>query len=1257
MGDMVRSLEWAETALGPLRDWPQSLRTTVSIGLSSRFPILIWWGPDLVMVYNDALAGIIGNKHPRAMGQRGAEGWHEVWHVLGPMLTSVLLEGASTWSENQRLDIERTLQSGYLEETYFTFSYSPIRDESGGIGGVFCAVTETTAQVLGERRLRTLSTLAQYTAEVTTVDDACLKAAAAIEANPADVPAAFIYLEEGENDLRLAGMAGIIRSADQLQNMQGSAWPLDAVRQNGLPVIVEAAEVQRILNTMGCVTVTPPASALLLPLGPAGKRSPSGVMVVGLAPLLLLDERYRSFLILVAGHIGNAITSARALEAAEQRAAALAELDRAKTAFFSNVSHEFRTPLTLMLGPTEDAMAIAGGSLAGESLATVHRNGMRLLRLVNTLLDFSRIEAGRAEASFESTDLASLTTDLASAFRSTIERAGLQFEVRCDVSETPVYVDRDMWEKIVLNLLSNALKFTFEGAITVLFSIESDMAILTVRDTGVGIPEAEVVRVFDRFYRVEGMRSRTHEGTGIGLAFVRDLVQLHAGTVSVVSMEGTGSVFTVAIPVGLSHLHADRVRDGALASQGLRDLSFVNDAVGWLKEDSNASLDTALHDGLEGPPLPATTGLRILLVDDNADMREYVGRLLRKHWLVDTACDGLEALAIAQRQVPALVLTDVMMPILDGFGLLRALRADARTRAVPVLMLSARAGEESRIEGLAQGADDYLIKPFSAKELIARVGTHLLLGQLRRATEIERNRLSSLIDHAPAAIAVLRGADFIYELANAPYEALVQRHGIVGKSLVEVFPEVQDQPVHDILRRVFATGERFLGQDFLVTLARTPDATPENIYYDLVYEPFRGADGVVEGIMVLAFEVTERVLGARKLECLYAEREGLLERERTARADAERASLAKDEFMAMLGHELRNPLAPIVNALQLLRLRGADSAPREHAIIDRQVKHLTTLVDDLLDVSAITSGKIELKREHAELSVLLDRAIEIASPLLEQRAHVITVVVARDGLVVDADPTRMVQIISNLLTNAAKYTEPSGKIGVSARIFEERIELSVSDNGVGISKEMLPHVFELFMQERQAIDRARGGLGLGLAIVQNLMRMHDGTARAVSAGRGCGSTFTISLPAVRTIASAPTIAGEAISTQHNTGLLVLIVDDSMDAADTLAELVIALGFDVRVAYDGPSALRLMASFVPHLAFFDIGLPNMSGYELAQEVRKRTTTAIHLVALTGYGQKGDIQLALDAGFNEHMVKPVNFEKLQALLRRESSRIDD
>ncbi|NJP12335.1 MAG: response regulator [Leptolyngbyaceae cyanobacterium RU_5_1] len=439
-----------------------------------------------------------------------------------------------------------------------------------------------------------------------------------------------------------------------------------------------------------------------------------------------------------------------AREQDRQRAETLAELDRTKTLFFSNISHEFRTPITLILGQLEEALArlednpqpepIHPSSVLREQLQIAHRNSLRLLKLVNTLLDFSRIEADRLQAHYEPTDLSTYTTELASVFRSAIEAANLQLVVDCPPLPEPIYVDRGMWEKIVLNLLSNAFKFTFTGTITVsLKPQQANQVELTVRDTGIGIPAADLPHLFERFYQVKGVQSRSHEGSGIGLSLVQELVQRHSGTITVDSTVNQGTRFTVTLPTGSAHLPTDQIGTPTDLIPALNSTeSYLAEASHWISEIEEFSSDVALD--LAGSRIDLATERSqrqlqpssILIVDDNADMRSYLIRLLQSHYEVITANDGRAALDAIAQQKPELILSDVMMPRMDGLQLLRSLRDNPQTQDIPILLLSARAGEASQIEGLAAGADDYLIKPFSARELLARVDANLKLATMRR---------------------------------------------------------------------------------------------------------------------------------------------------------------------------------------------------------------------------------------------------------------------------------------------------------------------------------------------------------------------------------------------------------------------------------------------------------------------------------------------------------------------------------------------
>jgi signal transduction histidine kinase len=746
MARLIRATDWSMTPLGPIESWPHSLCTAVSICLGSRHPIVLWWGPQRWMFYNDGYRPMLGEtKHPQFLGRPGQEAWAEIWNVVGPMMDQVIETGEATWSEDLFLLMSRY---GYLEETYFTFSYSPIRDEVGTPTGIFNACTESTARVLDRRRLKTLREMA---VESRTANEAARLCAEILGRNPRDIPFVLVYLLDGVGKhLHLAGQAGLEPGTPaspltvDMTDAETGGWPLARVAGHG-----RAETVADLDDRFDCLPQAPwdePAhQAMLLPIGQPGAQQPAGVLVLGISPRRSFDDDYRGFFDLVAGHVATAVSNARAYERERDRAEKLAELDRVKTVFFSNVSHEFRTPLTLILGPLEDALADPARVLRGENLEAVHRSALRLLRLVNSLLDFARIEADRVRSSFAPTDLPVLTGGLAGSFQSLVESAGLRLVVDCPPLREPVYVDSSQWEKIVLNLISNAFKFTFEGGIAVRLRMVDGQVELSVSDTGTGIPSEELPKIFDRFHRVEGAQGRSFEGTGIGLALVRELVKQHGGQIRVESIVGKGSTFVVTLPMGTDHLPKDRISSKVMPEgQTTGAVAHLLEAEHWLKGRKTAVAS------YPAPAIPPSRQ-RVLIADDNADMREYLVRLLATRWVVDVVGDGQAALESARERPPDLVLSDIMMPRMDGVALLRALRADARTSTVPVVLLSARAGEEAIVAGLETGADDYLVKPFSARELISRVSTHLEMARMRRlatdiANELAETRAALLKD-------------------------------------------------------------------------------------------------------------------------------------------------------------------------------------------------------------------------------------------------------------------------------------------------------------------------------------------------------------------------------------------------------------------------------------------------------------------------------------------------------------------------------
>ena len=734
--DLVWKKDWSDTPIGPVEGWSPTLKTIVGFLLANRFPLLLWWGPQYVSIYNEAYGPILGNKHPDAIGLPFKDVWPEIQHVLLPLIDAPFNGGEPTWADDIELEINRR---GFIEESHFTIAYSPVPDEAAprGIGGVLATVNEITEKVVSERRIAVLRDLGARAGGARTQEEAAGLVVDALAKHGKDIPFALIYL------LDTAGATATLAAASGIGTEQRAAlaqirledtrdsgpWPFARIAETKAPETVSGLR-SRLARVPRGPWSDPPNTAVVLPLRTIAQGEVTGFVVAGVSARLALDESYRAFLDLLAAQISSGLGNARAYQIERERAEKLAEIDRAKTMFFSNISHEFRTPLGLILGPLTDALT-HDAPLEGPQLELAHRNSLRLLKLVNSLLDFSRIEAGRVQATYQATDLAQFTKALASNFRSACEQAGLALTIDCPKLSQPAYVDRDMWEKIILNLLSNAFKFTFDGEIAVSLRETEGMVELLVRDTGVGVPEAEMPRLFERFHRIERQKSRTHEGSGIGLALVYELVKLHGGTISADSTEGKGTAFTVRIPLGSARLLAETSGGQSLPSTSVRADAFLHEALRWLP-DADVPQPEAVRD-LEEPEdtYAIRRGDRVLVVDDNADMRDYLRRLLSGRCDVHTVPDGRAALANIRREPPDLVITDVMMPLMDGFQLLREIRADPALREIPVILLSARAGEASRVEGLASGADDYLVKPFSARELIARVGANLQLARFR----------------------------------------------------------------------------------------------------------------------------------------------------------------------------------------------------------------------------------------------------------------------------------------------------------------------------------------------------------------------------------------------------------------------------------------------------------------------------------------------------------------------------------------------
>jgi len=547
MGARMRAFDWASTPLGPPPEWPQSLKTVVRLMLDSRFAMWMAWGEQGSFFCNDAYLPTLGLKRDWALGARADRVWAEAWSEAGPRIAHVLSTGRATWDEGLRLFLER---SGYVEETFHTFSYSPVHDDFNAVRGMLCVVVEDTERVIGERRLALLRELAALPALAgETLAECGARLLASIEMRAADLPFAALYLAEADGPGAPAAWTPSLAARAAAGTLDAAAGVLPVAAALGGTGERLLDDVERRLGPVLGPWPEPVQQALLLPLTGAGQARPIGALLLGISTRRGLDASYRSFLSLVAAQIASRLADTQARLEEHRRAEALAELDRAKNVFFGNVSHEFRTPLTLMLGPIEDLLARRAGLAPrdAEALEMALRNGLRLRKLVNSLLDFSRIEAGRLEARYRPTDLAALTADLAAVFRAAVERAGLRLVVDCPPLPEPVWVDRDMWEKVVLNLLSNAFKHTFEGEIRVSLRAHGGAVRLEVADTGIGMPPEVLPHVFERFYRADPARSSSERGAGLGLSLVKWIADRHDGVLHAASEPGRGSTFTLHI--------------------------------------------------------------------------------------------------------------------------------------------------------------------------------------------------------------------------------------------------------------------------------------------------------------------------------------------------------------------------------------------------------------------------------------------------------------------------------------------------------------------------------------------------------------------------------------------------------------------------------------------------------------------------------------------------------------------------------------
>ncbi|MFY9956400.1 ATP-binding protein [Bradyrhizobium sp.] len=1255
LGALMRGRDWSSTPFGTPFNWPQSLRSAASIMLNSRYPIALYWGPELALIYNDAWSPIPGGKHPWALGRPAREVWPEIWETIGPLFDKVMTSAEGVWQEDELLPMNRR---GYLEECYFNFTFSPVRGEGGEIDGIFNAVVETTDRVLSERRLRTMSRMGERPDPTLSIAGVCRWAAGILSENAADVPFALIYLRDGRM-ARLAACvsteAGSAAAPTEIDLDSGSRepWPLVDAADAVNAIVIRTPDEVALTSAFWAEPIT---EAVIVPIATAADESPSAFLVAGANSRRRVDATYRSFFELAAGHIASAIATARSYEDERRRAEALAEIDRAKTTFFSNVSHEFRTPLTLMIGPIEDALAEAADPDQRARLEVAHRNALRLLRLVNSLLDFSRIEAGRVDATFRPTDLTALTADLASSFRSATDKAGLELKVDVQALSEPAYVDGDMWEKIVLNLLSNAFKFTHQGGIAVDLRQMDSKITLTVRDTGVGIPAAALPKLFERFHRVEGVHGRSFEGTGIGLALVQELVSLHGGEVTVESAEGKGSTFTVSIPLGAAHLPSERV-EATTANEvttASRTQAFVEEAKRWINLGDGAD---GFFDAGSVPLLNVAEGVGtagcILLADDNADLRNYICRLLSERgYQVEVVADGEAALAALRKRRPDLLIADVMMPRLDGIGLLRALRQDQDLRELPVILLSARSGEEAKVEGLDAGADDYLTKPFSGRELLARVSANIKLAGLRREATAaireseerlrelnatlerrvvealaEKRLFADIVEATDAPVQAIDN-DFrflaINAAAQADYERLFGVRPVAGQSLLEILAPLpaESEGAQQVWGRALA-GESFTESSWWGDDAR------ERRAYEMQFRPLLDDHGRRIGAYLFGRDVTDRIR----------------EQERLAAAEEQLRQAQKMEAMGQLtggvAHDFNNLLTPIVGALDLLQRKNLGGEREQRLISNAQqsAERAKTLVQRLLafarrqplqamavDVAGIIAGMADLIESTTgpQIRVSVDVAEGLPSAM--------------------ADPNQLEMALLNLAVNARDAMPSGGTLRITSsaeqvgpghrtRLNAGRyILLSVADTGSGMDEATLARAVEPFFSTK-GVGK---GTGLGLSMVHGLASQLGG-ALTIQSRLGLGTNIELWLP-VNSGPLANNLPQKGPETKSGTGTALLVDDEELVRAST-ADMLTELGFAVVEAPSAEEALRLIRNGLsPDLLVTDHLMPGMNGTDLARIARSERP-GVQVLLVSGYAEADGVAPDL-----QRLIKPFRSEDL-------------
>ncbi len=1181
MKKRMRELDWSKTVLGPMEHWPICLLSTVSMMLSSHFPYLIFWGPQFTVLYNDAYIPIIGLKHPHGLGLPAAEVWGEVWDLIKGNAENCYTTGTAIYFQDALFFLERY---GYTEEAYFTYSFGAVLDETLKVGGICIPQVESTQRVITERRLNILKEAAAQTNKSMTLNEACSICTSVFGKLAVDIPFSLVYLmDESKKSLVLKSQSGYtdeLPSQIPLQFELKNEYSETKFEYKVKEAFLQKEKILKIeqpIKYMGVVPIShwkeevTLAVAIQLSNSSSQEEGAGGVLIVGINTRRAFDNDYQTFIELLASQLSKAISTAVSYEHEKRKAEELAKLDEAKTAFFTNISHEFRTPLTLILSGLEQLLQSKEerelSKTQRENIEMISRNSKRLLKLVNSLLDFSRIEAGRTEMSFRKVDIVTLTRIYVNMFESIIKREGLEYEFTSEEieEEEEVYVDVNMWEKIIMNLISNAFKFTLKGKIEVKIrkNTVKECLEVEVKDRGVGIETSEMGNLFKRFYRIEGSKGRSFEGSGIGLALVQELVKYHGGSIEVKSEVGEGSEFVIQLPFGKAHLPREKIQDTGIET-GMNSSNaeyYLEEVNQWINNNSELG-DAELDSNTSGTTTIISSSAtrykymnsHIVVVDDNADIRNYIQSILSPLFQVHLCCDGEEAYNYVIENRVDLILSDVMMPKMDGFELIKLLRKKEDTKSIPIILLSARAGEESKIEGLQIGASDYLVKTsFSAKELIARVIVHLELSELRKQLK----------------------------------EEVKEKEKMVEK-----------------LREIQQTQEEFI----------------DTVCHE-IRNPLSGILG--------SSEVIQEIVN-------------------------ESMKLIKEGKVKEVENYLLNQLRSISNCI---------------ANIQECVTHQTMIANDVLSLSKIDAGKIEMSISTEQISGLIQSSIGLfRSQMNEKQLTMISKI--DEEMEVEIDGRKYKQIVINFLSNAIKFSNNGKRIWIEVEYENNGLKTIVRDEGKGMSVEEQKQLFQRFSQVNHSKGNKYEGFGLGLAICSKLIQVFGGKIE-VKSEKEVGTTFTFYIPCKLSPKKIKSSTNQREGKKENTTISkeieislsdtivaskaieirkpILVVEDNAINQKVMKRMLSSKGIEVEIASNGKEAVMRYEVKKYALIFMDVIMPEMNGLEATKKIREMDKEIV-IIGLSGNARQEHQTMAMEAGMNDYITKPVLSETVYKILNK-------